>query len=285
MSAALSIGEFSKLTHLSIKALRHYHDAGLLVPVAIDPESRYRRYDASQTGEAQLIRRLRALDMPIDAIGGVISAVDQVARDTAIAEHLAHMEGQLARTQEVVASLRALLAEPQLDVGVERRRLPDVTALVIRADVARAHVEQWCGAAFGELWSAVTATGAQVTGPGGGVFSAGFFAEDDGPVSAYVPVSSGTAFPAGRVEVAALSGGDVLVATHAGPFADLDRTYAVLGAAANELGIATAGAIRELYVVGPDVTDDPLRFRTEVCWPIRGDDAGSGQVGVATVSA
>ena len=65
-----------------------------------------------------------------------------------------------------------------------------------------------------------------------------------------------------------MSGGDVLVATHVGPFADLDRTYAVLGATANELGIAGDGAIRELYVVGPDVTDDPLRFRTEVCWPV-----------------
>ena len=89
-----------------------------------------------------------------------------------------------------------------------------------------------------------------------------------------------------------LRGGDVLVATHAGPFADLDRTYAVLGAAANELGIATDGAIRELYVVGPDVTDDPMRLRTEVCWPIAVGDCAAPRAAnsmltgaVATVSA
>ena len=64
--ATLSIGEFSKLTHLSVKALRHYHDVGLLVPAAVDRGSRYRRYDAAQARDAQLIRRLRALDMPID---------------------------------------------------------------------------------------------------------------------------------------------------------------------------------------------------------------------------
>ena len=99
VSATLSIGEFSRLTHLSVKALRHYHEVGLLVPAAIDTESRYRRYDAMQAGDAQLIRRLRALDMPIDEIRFVIAATDGAARDTAIAGHLARMEGELARTQ------------------------------------------------------------------------------------------------------------------------------------------------------------------------------------------
>lgn len=266
--ATLSIGEFSKLTHLSVKALRHYHEVGLLVPAAIDRGSRYRRYEAAQARDAQLIRRLRALDMPIESIRVVTTAADGVARDAAISEHLSRMEGELVRTQQVVASLRSLLAEPQLDIGIERRRLDDLSALAIRADVSRRHVDSWCGAAFGELWSAVNDTGAEVSGPGGGLFSAAFFADDDGPVVAYIPVTSAPSSVPGRPEVVEVSGGDVLVATHVGPFADLDRTYAVLGATASELGIAGDGAIRELYVVGPDVTDDPLRFRTEVCWPV-----------------
>ncbi len=268
--ATLSIGEFSKLTHLSVKALRHYHDVGLLVPAAIDRGSRYRRYDAAQARDAQLIRRLRALDMPIESIRVVTTAADAAARDAAISEHLSRMEGELARTREVVASLRSLLSEPHLDIGVERRRLDDLTTLAIRADVARQHVDSWCGAAFGELWSAVQDAGAEVSGPGGGLYSAAFFADDHGPVVAYLPVISAPASVRGRAEVVEVGGGEVLVATHAGPFADLDRTYALLGAAANELGIAGDGAIRELYVVGPDVTADPLRFRTEVCWPLDG---------------
>ena len=76
----MSIGEFSKLTHLSVKALRHYHEVGLLVPAAIDRESRYRRYEAAQARDAQLIRRLRALDMPIESIRVVTTAADGVAR-------------------------------------------------------------------------------------------------------------------------------------------------------------------------------------------------------------
>ncbi len=44
----LNIGEFSRMTHLSVKALRHYHDVGILAPAAIDPYSGYRSYDARQ---------------------------------------------------------------------------------------------------------------------------------------------------------------------------------------------------------------------------------------------
>jgi MerR family regulatory protein len=39
MHARLAIGDFAKMTHLSVKALRHYHDVGLLVPAEIDPAS------------------------------------------------------------------------------------------------------------------------------------------------------------------------------------------------------------------------------------------------------
>jgi hypothetical protein len=38
----LSIGAFSRLTHLSIKTLRYYHEAGLLEPAVVDPDSGYR---------------------------------------------------------------------------------------------------------------------------------------------------------------------------------------------------------------------------------------------------
>ena len=36
MDVLLTIGEFSKMTYLSVKALRHYHDVGLLEPAAVE---------------------------------------------------------------------------------------------------------------------------------------------------------------------------------------------------------------------------------------------------------
>ncbi|HEX2954886.1 MAG TPA: MerR family DNA-binding transcriptional regulator, partial [Bacillota bacterium] len=41
------IGDFSKITRLSVKTLRFYHEEGLLCPDFIDPDSGYRYYDES----------------------------------------------------------------------------------------------------------------------------------------------------------------------------------------------------------------------------------------------
>ena len=43
-TATVPIGEFARLTRLSVKTLRHYHDIGLLVPIEVDPHTGYRRY-------------------------------------------------------------------------------------------------------------------------------------------------------------------------------------------------------------------------------------------------
>ena len=59
MAAGLTVGDFSRATHLSVKTLRHYHQAGLLEPAAVNPDTGYRYYSAGQIPTAQVIRRLR----------------------------------------------------------------------------------------------------------------------------------------------------------------------------------------------------------------------------------
>ena len=59
------IGEFARLTHLSVRTLRRYHDADLLVPATVDELTGYRYYAADQISTAQVIHRLRELDVPL----------------------------------------------------------------------------------------------------------------------------------------------------------------------------------------------------------------------------
>jgi effector-binding domain-containing protein len=61
----LSIGEFARVTHLSVRTLRRYHDAGLLEPARVDAATGYRYYSARQIPTAQVIHRLREPDMPL----------------------------------------------------------------------------------------------------------------------------------------------------------------------------------------------------------------------------
>src|ERR687885_578474 len=100
MTTRLSIGDFSRMTYLSVKALRHYHDVGVLAPAEIDPSSGYRFYLPNQVGVAQMIRRLRDLGMPLDEVKTILEAPDEQARDATLVAHLQRMEAQLAETQQ-----------------------------------------------------------------------------------------------------------------------------------------------------------------------------------------
>jgi DNA-binding transcriptional MerR regulator len=57
--------------------------------------SGYRRYDLAQIPAAQVIRRFRDLNMPLEDIRGVLRATDLDARGELIARHLRRLEQEL----------------------------------------------------------------------------------------------------------------------------------------------------------------------------------------------
>lgn len=72
----LKIGEFSKLSHLTVKALRFYEKEKLLVPAFIDEWTGYRFYETSQLEDAAKIKAYRQLDLSIDEIKNIYSGTD-----------------------------------------------------------------------------------------------------------------------------------------------------------------------------------------------------------------
>src|SRR5690242_6111345 len=83
----LSIGAFSVFTGLSINALRHYDDVGLLRPASTDPATGYRRYQRAQIRQARLICALRAIDLPIDAVRQAVADQGGQALRTLLPPH------------------------------------------------------------------------------------------------------------------------------------------------------------------------------------------------------
>src|SRR5437868_15312703 len=67
------IGEFSKLTQLTVKTLRFYHEEGLLIPGFVDPDTGYRYYDQSQVETARAITYLRSLEFSVNDIQEVLA--------------------------------------------------------------------------------------------------------------------------------------------------------------------------------------------------------------------
>src|SRR6476646_3924454 len=175
MRPRVTIGDFSRASHLSIKTLRHYHEVGLLEPSEVDPGNGYRYYAEDQIPLAQVIRRLRGLQMPVAEVKSVLAAPDPEARNRLIAAHLDRLEGDLARTRAAVLELRGLLERPVTPRAVERRTVPPTAAVAIHATVDREDLLAWWQGALGELHAALGAQGLQPAGPPAGTYASEIF--------------------------------------------------------------------------------------------------------------
>jgi DNA-binding transcriptional MerR regulator len=265
----VSIGEFSKMTFLSVKTLRHYHEEGLLAPARIDPSSGYRFYDAGQVATAQLIRRFRELDLPIGRLREFLDAPDEPARNRVIVDHLDKMSAQLAETRATVESLKRMLVAEDAEFPVEYRADPDLTTLAIRSRVSGADVVAWWMESFRTLHRALRASGATRSGLDGTMFPTDFFTDTIGDLVAFVPVETvPERLPAG-VTPYVVPAAQVAVTVFDGPAMDLDRAYGALGRRVLDRAIASDGPIRERYAPTGDPAD-LLAHTTEVCWPVSG---------------
>ena len=258
----LPIGEFSRLTHLSVRTLRRYHDADLLVPATVDDATGYRYYSPDQIPTAQVIHRLRELDVPLVDVRRILGAPDPGARAALVTDHLQRLESQLDRTRAAVTSLRRLLAPEPAPVQVELRAVPAATVAAVEGEVDHDDVLAWYAGARAEL----DATVREPAGCPGGLYDNSLFELGRGRALVYRP----TPHPPrrGRVHPATLPAVELAVATHVGEHDDIDVTYGEVGAWVATNALAVAGPVRETYLVGPQDTDDPSAWRTEIGWPV-----------------
>lgn len=291
MGNLVTIGDFSRMSFLSVKTLRHYHDIGLLEPADVDPFTSYRRYDTEQLPDAQVILRLRGFGMPLEEIRQVLQSPDVSARNAAIISHLERLEARLAETRSAVQSLRHLLEGDAEPLQVEHRHVPETWALAVTTRSSFSLSGPWLPAARRTLADALAATGLERTGPDGSIYFAEFFTESGyaelgevvtSKVAAFVPVSLPSTTRIDdlglddlglddhglddHVILSQLPAVDLAVATHLGSCTELDRSYAKLGTYVTERAIGVAGPIREHHLDPIDAPDAGLR--TEVCWPV-----------------
>ena len=101
------IGEFSKICRVPVSALRYYSDIGLLPPVAIDPDSNYRYYDAAQLPRLNRILALKDLGLSLEEIGLILNDELSAAelrgmlrlKQAEMGQAVAEQQAQLARVE------------------------------------------------------------------------------------------------------------------------------------------------------------------------------------------
>ncbi|MFI7597446.1 MerR family transcriptional regulator [Actinoplanes sp. NPDC049681] len=107
-SGMLSVGEVARRAGLTTKALRHYDRLGLFAPQVVS-EDGYRWYAEGQVATALTIARLRALDVPLDAIRALLAGAGDGEARRLLTRHRAALQARHDRILRALHSLDHLL--------------------------------------------------------------------------------------------------------------------------------------------------------------------------------
>lgn len=147
----LGIGEFALLTGISIPALRHYHEVGLLVPCDVDRWTGYRRYRLWQARVARMIRTLRALEMPLEQVARLLEAreEDWASTRSALVTHRQRLTERVSRTTEMIQAIDKLIEGDDLMKGeIGPPRIVEVVLNVSDLEASRTFYHDVIGMEF-----------------------------------------------------------------------------------------------------------------------------------------
>jgi DNA-binding transcriptional MerR regulator len=261
-----SIGEFSKITGLSIKALRLYHEQGILVPSAINQDSNYRYYDQVNVERARGIALLRQLMFSLDDIKEILKQSEDDAdiisflatNRTRIEEKIRDMKNvsdSLSRLIEDEERARRLLSKSPYKV--EEKILPPIQIAGIR--IKGSYNDS--GKAFATLGKSL---GAYICGKATNLFYDSEYREQDAEFESCFPVRAVRS--AEGINCRKLEGGKAVVLIHRGPYTTLGRSYARVFSHIRDRGYESLSPSREVYVKGPGIIfkGNPHWYLTEI---------------------
>jgi DNA-binding transcriptional MerR regulator len=266
----LPIGMFSRASSLSIKTLRAYHESGILVPARVDPQTGYRSYTVDQLGDAAIVQRLRALDLPLEQVRAIVEARDPETTRRVLAAHEREMRLRLEETERIVAELQSVAA-PITHTPVHLRTEAATQSVRITGSVSPDEFGDWLAWAYGELGAFLDRHGVARSGPPGALYAAELV--DDGPeaAEAFLPITEPVVVPSRErhVTIGEVPAARVAVLVHAGDYDTIGDTYRTLGAWVARHAQHAGERVREWYVIGPPDCTDVAEYRTEISWPIR----------------
>lgn len=269
----LTIGEFSRLSRLSIRMLRHYDEHGVLTPTRVDPFSGYRQYSPALLRTARTIRALRDLGLGVAELAACAPLLDDVHAMRAVLDHqrarlLAEVGAVEARVREVDRLITVLegTAMSTTSTAVERRTIPARTVASVRGTIAEYKDE---GCLWQRLMSGLGAAGA-VPAPDAlavAVFHDDTYVEHDADVEVQLDVAAPFS-SAGDVRCVEAPALDVAVGVLHGPYEGIGEVMADLGRWVGEHDLRIDGPMVNIYRVAPSDSPDPSSWVTEVCLPV-----------------
>ncbi len=261
----LTIGSFAARCRLSVKALRHYDELGLLRPDHVDLGTGYRYYDRRQAPVAIAIALLRSLDVPLPAIRELLLGRDDDRLAAILDRERERRAREIARAESALRSIERLVhAGTVFPYDVALRDEPERTLLVVEGTTtADLHVV-YGHALVADLMARLARLGRRLDEPVVCVMPR----TDDDTLLLQMGVPIEDAPP--DEHVVTLPAGPAAVTSHVGPYEEAglaDLADLAVHAWVEERGYEVAGPLRERYLNDPAVVPRE-RLVTEVILPV-----------------
>lgn len=250
----IKIGDFARLSQVSVVTLRYYDEMDLLKPVQVDAFTGYRFYSANQLPRLNRILALKDLGFSLEQIKLMLAdglAPEQLRamltqQSSEVQKRLTDERDRLLRIE---ARLRQIEMENQMsNYDIVIKTVPAMLVAARRVSIpTNDQVPNYLGPAYKETYDFVRKQGARDTGP--------CFALWHSPADVYENEDAETVVPidrplAGtdRVKVYELSSTQVASVVHNGDFEDFTQGHAALLEWIDANGYKIVGPYREIYI-------------------------------------
>jgi DNA-binding transcriptional MerR regulator len=270
-----TIGELSRVTGLTIKTLRFYHEERLLLPTCIDDQTGYRYYDETKIERAAVISFLRQLEFSIEEIRELLrQETDDSQLLTALERQREVVEERIRRLRQLRISLDQFIdherkAREIMAVKFDQIEEKTLEPMLIAGVRMRGKYSD-CGNGFAQIGRRF---GRKICGPSFLLHYDSEYRENDADFEACMPIRDGV----GRdgIDVREIPGGRCVSLMHQGPYDEMGRSYAKVFKYVHENHYTPAIPTREVYLKGPGMIfkGNPKKYVTEIQVLVRRDES------------
>ena len=259
----LSIGEFSKITRLTIKALRLYHEQGILIPDKIDNLTGYRYYDECSYEKARIIIALKEFGFSLNEIKDALS---NCREDYDLKDYLRKKFSELNEKIENYKNIQTMInlilkTEKEIDMKnnfqITEKELNDIFICSLRFKGKYSDV----GIYFSKLFKAA---GRYFKGKVFSLYYDDDFKENDADIEACIEVRKiiDVKEAGGRV----LKGGKAVSIYYKGDYENIGDAYKKIFQYCNDRKMEVILPTREIYIKGPGIVfkRNPKNYLTEI---------------------
>lgn len=269
----LTIGEYSRLTHVPAKTLRYYDEIGLFQPVRVDPVTGYRYYSVEQLPRLYRILSLKELGLSLNQILDVLNeniSAEQMQgmlrlKETQLEQTIADEKKRLAYVKHKLEQLETNHAFAHYDVIL--KRLPDMQVALARDVVPdKSALAPTLGALFRTVLDFLAEKKIAPAGHGFTIYFDDEYRDTHMDVGAAFPISADAAGTK-AVTITTLAGETMASVIHKGALEKMEDAYVALLTWIEKNGYQILKSSREV-ALHYDPTGKPEDYVTEIQFPV-----------------